>query len=300
MQNIFARKTSLFSRVLNKMLQQPQYLSGWLATNRHHFAIDEQKITWLTNPVSVLSNLYHYLNMEADNDVPALYAIWDHDQQLLRTSIEFYQQLEIELGCDDWQTLNQMISGDDALSLTGADLTDVRASHEGFQLGMEILLILPYIGSMAGFFELQVNSDLTVEIPQRLLEPEAALDSIRELSPPAVANADEINAPSGGMFYAREAPDRDSFVSEGDHFEKGDPLFIVEVMKMFNKVYAPFAGTIDKCLIDTDATIIKKGQVVLKVTPDLVVSEEVGEQAEANRRKQVVAFTDAFLAMLRG
>ena len=36
------------------------------------------------------------------------------------------------------------------------------------------------------------------------------------------------------------------FINEGDHFEKGQPLFILEVMKMFNKVPAPFSGTIDK------------------------------------------------------
>ena len=37
---------------------------------------------------------------------------------------------------------------------------------------------------------------------------------------------------------------------------------------MFNKVYAPFAGTIDKILVDTDGTIVSKGQPLFKVTPD--------------------------------
>ena len=54
----------------------------------------------------------------------------------------------------------------------------------------------------------------------------------------------------------------------GDHFEAGQPLFIVEVMKMFNKVNAPFSGVIEKCLIETDGEIIKKGQAIFKIVPD--------------------------------
>ena len=61
------------------------------------------------------------------------------------------------------------------------------------------------------------------------------------------------------------------FVEEGQHFEAGDPLYIVEVMKMFNKVYAPFAGTIDKILVDSNGTIVSKGQPLFKVTPDDIV-----------------------------
>jgi pyruvate/2-oxoglutarate dehydrogenase complex dihydrolipoamide acyltransferase (E2) component len=83
-------------------------------------------------------------------------------------------------------------------------------------------------------------------------------------------------------------------VSEGDHFEAGDPLFIVEVMKMFNKVYAPFSGTIAKVLVDTDGTIISKGQPIFKITPDEIVVEE-SEQEIAARRREV---TNEFLQLL--
>ena len=70
------------------------------------------------------------------------------------------------------------------------------------------------------------------------------------LVPPPVAKSDEILAESGGMFYSRETPEHDVYVKEGDHFNAGDPLFIIEVMKMFNKVYAPFAGTVEKVLVE--------------------------------------------------
>ena len=70
------------------------------------------------------------------------------------------------------------------------------------------------------------------------------------------------------MYYAQEAPGMPKFVEEGQHFEPGDPLYVVEVMKMFNKVYAPFAGTVDKILVEKNGTIVAKGQPLFKVTPD--------------------------------
>ena len=94
------------------------------------------------------------------------------------------------------------------------------------------------------------------------------------------------------MYYAREAPDRPAFIEAGQHFEIGDPLFIIEVMKMFNKVHAPFAGTIDKVLLDIDATIIKKGQSIFEVTPDEeIVLESLEEKSTAVRTQ-----TDDFLS----
>jgi biotin carboxyl carrier protein len=114
------------------------------------------------------------------------------------------------------------------------------------------------------------------------------------LVPPPAARSDEILAVSGGMYYPREAPGKPEFVAEGRHFEKGDPLYIVEVMKMFNKVYAPFSGTIERVLVAGEGVIIKKGQPLFKIAPDAAVVEETPQQIEARR----AAATAEFLAML--
>ena len=111
------------------------------------------------------------------------------------------------------------------------------------------------------------------------------------LVPPPVAKSNEILAESGGMFYGRETPEHEAYVQAGDHFNAGDPLFIVEVMKMFNKVYAPFSGTIDEVLVDTDGIIIRKGQPIFTITPDEKLVEESPEDVAARRR----AVTDDFL-----
>ncbi len=91
----------------------------------------------------------------------------------------------------------------------------------------------------------------------------------------------------GGTFYAREAPHLPILVDEGDHFEEGQPLFIIEVMKMFNKVLAPFAGTVTKNVLkDSDGAVVKAGQVIFEIEPDEVLIEE-SEADIAARRKRV-------------
>ena len=96
------------------------------------------------------------------------------------------------------------------------------------------------------------------------------------------------------MFYSRETPEHEVYVSKGDHFEAGDPLFIVEVMKMFNKVYAPFSGTIKEVLVESDGMIISKGQTIFKIEPDEVLVQITPEE-QAARRKNI---TGQFLAQL--
>ena len=61
-------------------------------------------------------------------------------------------------------------------------------------------------------------------------------------------------------------------------------------MKMFNKVYAPFSGTIDKVLVEDDGTIIRKGQAIFKITPDEIVVEESPETIAARRQQATSHF----------
>ena len=295
LKEIMTRKASLLERGINRLFAEPHYLSGWLALNQEHFTITKDGVEWLSNPVRILANLYRYLNMDARGGVPALYAIWDHDEELLQEALEFYDCLEAEIGISDWQALGKALKGKRGKDVFGARLADVQAAHLGFQLGLDLLLILPYIGSKTGFFNLKVNSGLSVTIPERLRDRDTQGAAFKVLSPPPAISGNEITAPTGGMYYAREAPDRSAFIEVGQHFEVGDPLFIIEVMKMFNKVHAPFAGTVDKVLLDTDATIIRKGQTIFKVTPDEeIVIESLDEKSLAIR-----AQTDDFLAYTR-
>jgi acetyl/propionyl-CoA carboxylase alpha subunit len=290
-------KESLLLRPLQMLLEEPHMLSGWLSVNRDCYTVIDGKICWNENPMELLADTYHFLNMDyvSGDKPPAAAMIWDHDNDTLQQALAFYDELNNRLSAGDWVELCSMLDAVEAPAGFDAALWNrVRSAHLGFQAGADIIALLPSVAEATGFYELTVNPDLTVHIPERLGDAELQKAMSKVLVPPPASKSDEILAESGGMFYGRETPEHDVYVKEGDHFDAGDPLFIVEVMKMFNKVYAPFSGTIDKVLVDTDGTIIKKGQAIFKITPDEILVEESPEDIAA-RRKQA---TNQFLQQL--
>ena len=94
----------------------------------------------------------------------------------------------------------------------------------------------------------------------------------------------------GGSFYAREAPHLPVMADVGDHIEAGQPLFIIEVMKMFNKVVAPFAGTITENLMaGREGVVVAKGERIFRIDPDERVEEESEETRAARVRECTLA-----------
>jgi len=286
-------KKTLLGRPLGRILRQPHLLSAWLSANKRHFEVKNGRVTWLRNPLSVLADTYYLLHMDAEADLPAAHRIWEQDEAVLRDGAAFYEAVEERLGSRPWPELDQALKAKKSPKGFDAALwQEVREAHLGFQLGMELYSLLPLIGDKVGFFDLRVNEDLTISIPERLLDHEHQAKMKKVLVPPPVNKADEIVAVSGGMYYAQEAPGMPHFVEEGQHFEIGDPLYIVEVMKMFNKVYAPFAGTVDKILVETNGTIVSKGQALFKVTPD----ETFVEEDPAEVRARIQSNTEQYLS----
>lgn len=290
-------KETLLLRPLARLLEEPHILSGWLSLNRDCYTVIDGKICWNENPLELLAETYHFLNMDyvAGDKPPAAVMIWDHDNVILQDALAFYAELNERVAADDWLELCSILEASAPPQGFDAQLwARVRGAHQGFQSGADILALLPSIAETTGFFELTVNDDLSIHIPARLTEDSLQSAMSKVLVPPPVARSDEILAISGGMFYSRETPTHEPYVKAGDHFNAGDPLFIVEVMKMFNKVYAPFSGTIAKVLVDTDGSIISKGQPIFKVVPDEIAVEVSAEDIAARR----LAATNLFLQQL--
>ncbi len=288
-------KESLLLRPLGILLEEPHMLSGWLSVNRDCYTVIGGRICWNENPVELLADTYHFLNMDLvpGDKPPAAAMIWDHDDAILQEALGFYDELNNRLEAGNWIELCTLLDSADApRGFTKKLWKQVRDAHCGFQAGADVLAVLPSIAEATGFFDLTVNDDLTIHIPERLTDTALQDDMARVLVPPPVAKSDEILAESGGMFYPRETPEHEVYVKRGDHFEAGDPLFIIEVMKMFNKVYAPFAGTVDEVLVEDDGVIIKKGQPIFKITPDEKIVEESPEEIAARRREVTARFLE--------
>jgi hypothetical protein len=238
---IYEQKETLLERPIMKLFEEPHFLAAWLCQHRLDFTYEGDRIVWNKNPLCVLADTYHLLHMDDQPGAPAAHVIWAHDQAELDRALGFYERLakHVPEGTS-WASLDTTLRGETPAFGFDADTwAKVRAAHAGHQLGLEILALLPLVAKTVGFYDLRVNDDLTITIPERLHDPAHQTAMRKVLVPPPATKADEIVAVSGGMFYGQEAPDRPVFVTKGAHVKAGDPLYIVEVMKMFNKVYAP-------------------------------------------------------------
>ncbi|UZP74831.1 biotin carboxylase [Candidatus Paraluminiphilus aquimaris] len=282
--SVLEAKKTLILRPLQKLLDCPHTLSGWLSANKDAFSVDGDKITFAENPIDILVDTYHFLNLDDEGRAAASEQIWSHDAEILDTADAFYLDAINELDVDTWDELCGAFGAQAPEGVDADTWTAIQGAHKGHQAGLSLLLLLPALAHKTGFYDLCVNRDLSIFIPERLLDDDHQEAMAKALAPPPVANADEIVATSGGMFYGREAPGEPLYAEAGTTFKAGDPLFIVEVMKMFNKVNAPFDGVVDEVLVEGDGVIIKKGQPIFKVTPS--ERPEVLSEAEIRARRE--------------
>ena len=285
---ILEAKKTLILRPLEALLSCPHTLSGWLSANKDAFAFENGRVWFTENPVELLSDTYHFLNLDSEGPAAASEKIWRHDEALLETAEEFYHDANAVVSADDWETLSRALEGHDSYGADAALWREACAAHVGHQTGLSMLLLLPALAAKSGFYDLAVNADLSIDIPTRLLDESHQQVMAKALAPPPAAKSDEIVATSGGMFYGRESPGESLYVEAGSTFKAGDPLFIVEVMKMFNKVNAPFSGRVDEVLVEGDGVIIKKGQPIFKVTPD-ELPEDISEADVIARRAKLMS-----------
>ena len=93
-------------------------------------------------------------------------------------------------------------------------------------------------------------------IPSVPVVAAAAPEPASSAQPPARDSESTINgghvvaAPMVGTFYDAPSPDSDPFVRVGQAVSEGDPLCIIEAMKILNPIEADRAGTITAVLVD--------------------------------------------------
>ena len=287
-------KETLLLRPLARLFANAHLLGGFLGRyDGELWTTDGARVRFEANPVQFLERLYHFLDLEARADKPPAEQIWQHDAAILDTAREFYATVEARTGAKDFAALSRLFVGKPAAALCEADdalWSRCVSAHRGFQLGLELLLVIPRAGARSGFLDVRVDDDLSITFPERFLDEARAAELARSLAPPPPAAFDEIVTPMGGTFYSREAPHLPPLIEEGQHFDAGQPLFVIEVMKMFNKVSAPYPGTVKKNLMAArDGSIVKKGERVFTIEPDERRELESDEEVARRRREATLA-----------
>lgn len=127
--------------------------------------------------------------------------------------------------------------------MTNQELNDLLARFEGSSLS-----------------KLKLSTqEFTIEMERAVSAPAAPVIPAAAAAPAAPTAAepegDAITAPMVGTFYTAPTPDQPPFVQVGDRVKKGDPLCLLEAMKMMSEVTAP-------CNCEITAVLKENGALV--------------------------------------
>lgn len=93
-----------------------------------------------------------------------------------------------------------------------------------------------------------------------------AIGTVIPSPPPTNKSLIDVLSPMVGTFYMSPKPDEPPFINKGDLVRKGQPICIIEAMKLMNEIEADMDGRIVEILID-NAQPVGYGQVLMKIEP---------------------------------
>ena len=129
-------------------------------------------------------------------------------------------------------------------------------------------------------FRLELRRNLPASQPQVVMQappapalvaaPVAAPSAAPSPAPPTAAAVRgdllEITAPMVGTFYRASAPGEPAFVELGSRISVGQPICILEAMKLMNELEAEVSGEVVEILVE-NGTPVEFGQVLMRVRP---------------------------------
>ncbi len=75
-----------------------------------------------------------------------------------------------------------------------------------------------------------------------------------------------VEAPMIGTFYRAPSPGAAPFVEIGTHVQAGDPLCLIEVMKLYTTIFSPKAGFVREiCAADNE--LVEYGRALFVIEP---------------------------------
>jgi len=124
----------------------------------------------------------------------------------------------------------------------------------------------------SGDMRLNIRKSEKNLVPQpqvvQVVSAEAAIAPTTIAPAPPIPNKNliEITSPMVGTFYRSPKPDEPSFVNKGDQVRKGQPVCIIEAMKLMNEIEAELEGRIVEILVE-NAQPVGYGQVLMRIDP---------------------------------
>jgi acetyl-CoA carboxylase biotin carboxyl carrier protein len=93
---------------------------------------------------------------------------------------------------------------------------------------------------------------------------EAPLEDEEESEPETLHR---LLSPMTGLFYRSASPDAPPFVHEGDEVEEGQPVGLIEAMKVFSEIPADLTGVVVRILVES-GTLVNQGDPLMLLAPE--------------------------------
>ncbi len=94
--------------------------------------------------------------------------------------------------------------------------------------------------------------------------PESAQQAPEQVETPADHTI--IRAPMVGTFYRRPDPESEPFVEQGSAVKAGDPLCLIEVMKLYTTIESTVDGTVVSIFVE-DGSLVEFNQQLFLIGP---------------------------------
>ena len=140
--------------------------------------------------------------------------------------------------------------------MTNQELNDLLARFEGSSLSKLKLSTQ----------EFTIEMERAVAAPAASAAPAIPAAAAVPAAPAAAVEGDAVTAPMVGTFYAASAPEQPPFVKVGDRVRKGQPVCLLEAMKMMSEIPAPCDCEITAVLKENGA-LVSFGEPLFRYKP---------------------------------
>lgn len=153
-------------------------------------------------------------------------------------------------------------------------------------MNLDILKQIVKVAKDEGVQELKVDAkDFTVEVrfstgvvapiqhtaPVVHVAAPASAQTVSAAPAPKSAAVDSkfhvITSPFVGTFYASPGPGKPVYAKVGDKVKAGQPLCVLEAMKIMNEIDADIAGEVVEICVDNES-LVEFGQPLFKIKPN--------------------------------
>ncbi len=150
------------------------------------------------------------------------------------------------------------------LTLLGeSDIQELRLEGDDFRLEVRRNLPAP---TPVAVVQAPVAAPAAAPLPAPAAPAPAPAPSAPPPPPAVRSDLQEITAPMVGTFYRAPAPGEPPFVEIGIRINAGQPVCVLEAMKLMNELEAEVSGEVVEILVE-NGTPVEFGQVLMRIKP---------------------------------